>query len=180
MARLNINRKSGFIQRSGVMRRETVWIGSAVVQTSLAAASTAVQVFVFAAAVLALRPFTIVRSRGSIFVTSDQQASTERWQVALGASVVTEQANGIGVTAVPTPATDNDSDAFYILETVFGEFVQASGVGIDAHAGRLHRFDSKAMRKVEDGFDNSIVVETFSTSSGVNIDLQLRQLAKLH
>ncbi len=162
--------------------RETLWVGSAVVQTTLAAASTAVQVFTFAAGILALRPFTIIRTRGGWFIQSDQLAATERHQVALGSAVVTEQANAVGVTAVPTPATDVSSDAFFVYETHLGSFDIATAVGFNAGnaSGIFKEFDSKAMRKVEDGFDLSTVIETFATSSGALVEVSQRMLIKLH
>jgi len=40
--------------------------------------------------------------------------------------------------------------------------------------------DSKAMRKVEDGFDNIATIERGGTSSGVEVTTAGRQLLKLH
>ncbi len=61
MARIFTNRKSGFIQRSGKMRRETAWVGVTQTSTNITTAQTAVLFGGFSAGVLALRPFTIVK-----------------------------------------------------------------------------------------------------------------------
>ena len=91
--------------------------------------------------------------------------------------MVSDQAVAIGVTAVPTPDTDRGSDLWYVFEEIFGEFVFISGVGTQER-GQLHRFDSKAMRKVEDGQDIITVAESPNTSA--KIQVAVRCLIKLH
>ena len=181
MARIFTGRKSGFIQRSGVARRETVWIGSASFSTLLSAPSTAVLQASLNAAALALRPFTVVRTRGFFHLRSDQGAVTEIYEAALGLAVVSDQAVAIGVTAVPTPTTDDDSDLWFVYERGFGELEVNTSVGFsNGPAGGYRSFDSKAMRKVEDGQDVIQVVETSALSSGARLASHLRMLVKLH
>ncbi len=172
-------RKSGNVRRDGRMRRNTEWIEAPVDSTTLASASTAVLTGVLSAGSLLLRPFTIVRTRGMFYARSDQTAALEDWSVALGYAVVSEQATAIGVTAVPTPETDKGSDLWFVYEEIFGTFGFISGVGV--FMGDYSRsFDSKAMRKVEDGQDLSIVVETSAISAGVKVVESARILVKLH
>ncbi len=181
MANIRTARRSGFITRGGVNVRQTLWIGQKVAQANLAAASTAVFFGSFNAAALALRPFTIVRTRGVWHVQSDQAAADERYQLALGFSVITDQASAIGVTAVPTPATDVSSDAFFLYETIQGSYEFGAGVTAEMDSwGITKDFDSKAMRKVEEGFDLAAVAETFDTSAGAKLDVSFRLLVKLH
>ena len=78
MANLRTGRKSGFITRGGVSRRETVWFGDVYTNTAVAAANTAVLLSSLNAAALALRPFTIVRTRGQLSIRTDQTAATEQ------------------------------------------------------------------------------------------------------
>ncbi len=180
MANISVRRKSGFIQRSGGMRRESLWIGGSHVITSLAAASTAVIQTTLGAGLLALRPFTIVRTRGVFLAFSDQLVATENWGVGYGIAVVSEQASAIGVTAVPTPMTDSGSDLWFVYEFIAGRFDFITVAGIEANTGRERIVDSKAMRKVEDGQQVVDVVETSSSSSGVNVATFSRTLIKLH
>ena len=62
------------------------------------------------AAALALRPFTVVRTRANLIIRSDQQAASELFEVAYGETVVSEQASAAGVVSVPTPVTEDASD----------------------------------------------------------------------
>jgi len=170
-------RKSGFVRRNNVMRRETIWLGIDDTTNTLSTASTAALILSFNAAALALRPFTIVRTRLNFFAESDQDAAAERYLVTLGAAVVSDEAVAIGVTAIPTPQTEAGSDLWFLYETIIGRFGGATATG---ETGRSLQVDSKAMRKVEDGQDVVFVIETGSISAGAIASQSGRMLLKLH
>ncbi len=173
-------RKSGFVRRNNVMRRESLWIGGVTTQTVIAAASSAVLLLSLNAAALALRPFTVVRTRGVFYVRSDQVSANENYGCSMGNCVVSDQAVAIGVTAVPTPEAERSSDLWYVYEQILGQFAFTTGTGY-RDVGHLMQFDSKAMRKVEDGQDIIVVLETPSTNdSGASIGYSDRTLIKLH
>jgi len=172
-------RKTGFVRRSNRMVRETHWIGGTWVRSSHGSASTAVILTTLNAAALALRPFTIVRTRGVLAIESDQVATTEDFTAIYGECVVSDQANAIGVTAVPTPDTDNSSELWHVMQALFGKFHDATTVGFSIQEG-FFPFDSRAMRKVEDGQDLIAVAETSAISSGCVISSFSRVLVKLH
>ncbi len=172
-------RKSGFVRRSGVMRRETLWFVGAATRSTLGAGSTATLVTALNAAGLALRPFTIIRTVGHIFHVSDQAATSENRDVAWGCCVVSDQAVAVGVTAVPTPATENGSDLWYLHGTSSGRYEDDTSVGFN-DIGHVQTIESKAARKVEEGQDIITVVETFAISAGCNITTFMRTLIKLH
>ena len=178
MARIFTSRKSGFIQRSGRMRRETQWIASTVINATPAAASTAI-ILTTLGAILALRPFTVVRTIGSLYARSDQTGALEAYSVRYGHCVVSDQAAAIGVTAVPTPDTDVASDLWFVFEEIFGTFGFISGVGA-LQLGEMVKFDSRGMRKVEEGQDMISVIEATSVSAGADTVTGFRQLLKLH
>ncbi len=180
MANIRSSRKSGFIQRSGVRRRESLWVGFAGSDVAMAAASTAVLLTSLNAAALALRPFTVVRTRGVLQIRSDQEAADEVQDVAYGHAVVSDQASAIGITAVPTPVTDDVSDMWFVYQRIMNSFRFASGVGFDGGSGRFLEFDSKAMRKVEDGQDMISASETSAFSGGAVLSNHFRYLLKLH
>ena len=161
-------------------RRETVWANLLPASTTLASASSASLIGVGNAALLALRPFTIVRIRGTMEVHSDQQATTESQQVGLGFSIVTEVASSIGITAVPTPYADMGSDMFMLYEQVYCTQRLISQAGFTEPTGVLHQFSSKAMRKVNGDQDIAIVLENSAISSGSITVVGLRFLIKLH
>ncbi len=173
-------RKSGFVRRHGVMRRETLWTGLVLTQDVTTSANEAVLVSQGSAALLAFRPFTVVRTRGLVGMRSDQVIASENQQLSYGHCVVSDQAVAIGVTAIPTPDTDQISDLWYVYEMLVNRFTFVSGVGVDNQSFTTRYFDSKAMRKVEEGQDLISVVESGGNSSGISITSGFRTLIKLH
>ena len=179
MANIRTARRSGFITRGGRNVRETLWIGVGGTATNLSAASTAAFINSGSAGLLALRPFTMVRTRGYLHCRSDQNAANESFGVSLGYAVVSDQASAIGVTAVPVPDTDIDSDLWFVYQTLLGftQFATAAGfrdygIGVE--------YDSKAMRKMEDGQDLAVVIQTPSIVLGTTVQHIGRVLIKLH
>ena len=164
------------------MVRETLWGDVAEASSALPAANSAVLTNVTGAALLALRPFTVVRIRGIWQVESDQQAANETYSVAFGAAVVSDQAVAIGITAVPTPSIDAGSDLWMLYERIMGGFViNSTGDSIIEPAGVSKEFDSRAMRKVEDGSQLIFVVENGAvTAAGCIVRTFARVLIKLH
>ena len=144
--------------------------------TTLAAVSTASLILTLTAAELALRPFTIIRTRGFWHLRSDQIAANEPFGASLGIAVVSDQAVAIGVTAVPTPETDKESDLWLLMETLYG----TAGSTGENNLGIGGSFDSKGARKVEDGSDVAVVIETPSTSSSAIVHMSGRILIKTH
>ncbi len=178
MARIHTDRKSGFIMRGGVMRRQTLWFAGPHTSNALGAAATAVLTSTLNAAALALRPFTVVRTRGQWLCTSDQSAATEFFSGSLGFSVVSDQATAIGVTALPTPATDQGSDLFFVYESWTGLF-QLVGTDVQSEV-TSKQYDSKAMRKVDDDQTVVITAEAGLIDQGLIVRNSFRMLVKLH
>ena len=160
--------------------RETAWIAILPITNTLAAASTAVLTGGLNAVALALRPFTIVRVRGFLQVSSDQNAASENYSASVGYCVVSDQAFAIGVTAVPTSETDRGSDLFFVHESAAGRIVRGDTTGFQDPVGIQRVFDSKAMRKVNEDSTMAIVIETSFVSSGVLFHESARMLIKLH
>ncbi len=164
--------------RGGKQVRQTMWIGVGASNTTLASANTVAQINILNAAALALRPFTVIRTRGTWVISSDQSATTENFQAALGCCIVSDQASAIGVTAIPTPFTDQGSDLFYVYEMAFGRLSSADATGQLVYSSV--NYDSKAMRKVNDDQDINFVIESSGLSAGVQITHSARILLKLH
>jgi len=161
-----------------VMRRETLWADVVASRTGIAAAGTAVLINVTGAGLLALRPFTVIRTRGEFLVQSDQSAATEFYIGRVAAAVVSDQAVAIGVTALPTPATDAGSDLFFMYEGRIGAF-DLVGTSISSVV-ESRAYDSKAMRKVEDGSQIVFTIEAGLIGNGMEIGHYARILIKLH
>ena len=179
MPRASTSRRSGYVYRGGVMRRETEWFGGGFsVDTLLAASATAVLTASLNAAALALRPFTVVRTHAFLLVRSDQSAATESWIGNYGMCVVSDQAIAAGVGSVPTPATEQSSDLWFLHHTVIG---RSDLIGTEWVAdNRQVEIDSRAMRKVAEGSDIAIVLEAGIGGNGIRTSDTFRMLVKLH
>ena len=182
MTNIRTSNKSGFIVRSGARRREMVWLAGAWGNATLATNSTTL-LTVLTAGALALRPFTIVRTRGILWMSSDQDppGTNENQTLIYGEIVVTEAASAAGIGSIPTLESDSASD-FHVFEPMLGHEEFASAVGFQTNSGVIHRFDSKAMRKVDQGDDLVSVAEVANTpiSEGVVFRDWSRALIKLH
>ncbi len=146
----------------------TLPLGSAVLVSSLSASA------------LALRPFTVVRTRGVIFVSSDQSANTENQALNYGHIVVSDQARSAGIASVPTPVAEDNSD-WYVFETLMAAIRVATAASVFS-IGESRVIDSKAMRKVDVGQDIVSVVESNATgiSEGSLFRVYFCDLIKLH
>ncbi len=159
-----------------VRKRETVWFGSDNSDaTTTTLGATAKQLDqVLTTAELARTPFTIIRTRGYVFIQSDQSASIEDPIFALGMAVVSQQAIDIGVTAVPDPYADLESDLWFMHT---GGMISTKN---DGPGGQVFSFDSKAMRKVEDGENVAVVIRNISSVFGLDFFVMFRMLIKTH
>jgi len=171
-----------FQRRSNLVRaktsRQMVWLAFEVDRQTVAA-NTQILSLVLNAAALALRPFTVVRTRAEILWTSDQQAATEGPFGAVGDIVVSDQASAAGAASVPDPLTDGDGD-WFTYQPLIVKFQFASGVGFHPDAGAHFSIDSKAMRKVGINDDLITVVTNGDSTTGAEFSYVGRTLVKLH
>jgi len=179
MANIRTARRSGLVLRNGRNRRETSWLTGPYASTTLASSGATALTLSLTAAELALRPFTVIRTRGFFHVVSDQVAATENWGLSVGCCVVSDQSVAIGVTAVPTPETDRDSDLWFVFESLYGRLAFSDATGL-RELGGTRTYDSRAMRKVEDGQDLIQVMEVPGGASSAIIQASSRSLIKLH
>ncbi len=180
MANIRTARRSGLVLRGGRNVRESRWLFITGTTATLPSSSTAIIINSLDAGALALTPFTIVRTRGFLHLKSDQTAAAEDQAVNLGYAVVSVQASAIGVTAVPTPTTDQGSDLWFVFQSLMAAV--NAGAGDGQARGQGKDYDSRAMRKVEDGEDIVVVVESevAGLTSGMIVRHTGRLLIKLH
>ena len=158
-------------------RRKSLWIsGPDETQITTVAAGSADLQSTLNAAALALVPFTIVRTVGHILVLSDQTAAPEVFHGAYGMEVVSIQAGAGGTGTIPTPITEQSSDMWVMYQLVSGAFQTSGGT----QEGFIFEFDSRGMRKVEDGETVVTVFENGSGTAGIDYLARLRFLVKLH
>ncbi len=159
-------------------KRTSIWIG-VTVAPAVVPASNAILLATLNAAALALRPFTVVRSRFDLRWASDQAAAAEDPFGSFGAMVVTDTAAALGITAIPDPGSNQDSD-WFIWQGLSVVFSLATAVGIDANGGARYDVDSKSMRKVGADDDIVFVVSNLNAADGGVITINGRMLLKLH
>ena len=148
--------------------------------------ATAAYVTVAAATKVLFVPFTldnpgisetVRRTRGRFHFHSDQGASLEEISGAFGAVIVTDAAAAIGITAIPGPVTDASDDNWYLWESFMGALADNTGGNIASTNVPMQVFDSKAMRKVETGFQIAFVVENASATTGFRFTMSISLLS---
>ncbi len=157
-----------------------MWVGIGIGATTLVGSSTQL-IASYGAAILGLRPFTILRTRGLLSFESDQAAVSERPIASVGYMIVTDTAAALGVTAVPDPSSisgDPSADWFF-WQALCASFTFLSSVGFEGNVQTQYVIDSKAMRKVGPD-DDMVQVTSMDTASGGVLVTQGRQLIQLH
>jgi len=161
------------------VRRATEWLGSvnSTTFTALAAATKTLDQFFADLG----EPATLVRTRGELWVWNDQLAASEIPFGALGMAIVSEQARVAGAAALPGPTTNNDSDLWFLHQYWASRMTFGSAIGFQESSAAAHvSFDSKAMRRIEQGSNIVVMMENSSALHGCQFLLQFRVLIKLH
>ena len=139
------SRRSSF-PRTGGQRRQTSWeVGPS---GSAATSATSNNVFPIAAESL-LDKLTIMRTRGSLLVqytTGDAVSEGHDW--AFGMCIVSQNAAGIGVTAIPDPLIDIGWEGWFVYEMGTVKQTTTTLDLAEVGAGVRIEIDSKAMRKL--------------------------------
>ncbi len=157
--------------------RVPVWFNASWAATTLGGNAKTL-IAVLNAAALALRPFTIIRSRGVIHVESDQIAASEATVGALGMIVVQDEATAAGIASIPGPLTEVDAQ-FFVYEPFVNVLEFGDITGFVEPAGTFWSYDSKAMRKVALTEDLAVTAE-LNVGAGAVITGVGRILVKLH
>ena len=119
---------------------------------------------------------TVRRTRGRIYVGSDQSGAIEQQFFAFGMMVVNDLALAAGAASIPGPGTDASDDGWFVWEPWVMSQSNATGV---AGPEVVLNFDSKAMRRVEEGYGVALMVENLSATFGLRVALGLSLLSSL-
>jgi len=124
---------------------------------------------------------TLIRSRGQGAVHFDSVNSGDTVQVGIGLGIYTDDAFGIGATAMPGPLTDADWDWVYYKTLMFGPAHVAAETPDSILWNFWFEIDSKAMRKMKANQVLAWIVEGVVISGGGNFDIGLscRHLFKM-
>ena len=167
------------------LRRKTSWQEGPFGRATLSVASSTVLATGQAAQEDGL---TIVRIRGELIValTSAVAVADGYDRCAAGICIVSENAAGVGITAIPTPVTDLAWDGWmwHSSFAMMGAGIIAGGAADDAPLGTAFLrlpIDSKSMRKIKNTDVLLAVVETTDLVGGATARFVLnsRVLVKL-
>jgi len=101
---------------------------------------------------------TIRRTRGRIFIRSNDIATNDSLLGVFAAAVVTDRAIGVGAGSLPRPSTDASDDGWF----VWLPLAWHGSIAIAGNGWQGFEFDSKAMRRVEEGYGIAFLVENVS------------------
>ena len=119
---------------------------------------------------------TIRRTRGSFFVHSDQVAAQETQVGAFGMVVVSDLALAAGAASIPGPSTEAADDGWFVWQGFVG---RQQGIMFPMNMDR-YTFDSKAMRRVEEGFGVAVMFENAAVATvGIQVAIELSMLTSL-
>ncbi len=110
---------------------------------------------------------TIRRTRGVFGIESDQNSALEFNLGAMGMVVVSETAIAAGVASIPGPVTDASDDGWFVWEPFTQETQGVTG----GSKSTGYTFDSKAMRRIEEGFAVAVVVENAHATHAFEITM---------
>ncbi len=127
-----------------------------------------------------LLPSTIVRVRGELWVHSDQGAANEAPFGAMAFAIANENARAAGIASLLTPIADEAADGFFVFQYFMGANNGASTGALFGQPWYRFEFDSRAMRKIEDGDSIAVVLENASPLHALEYILKFRILFKVH
>ncbi len=116
---------------------------------------------------------TVRRVLGSIYVQSDQSAASEHQRGAFGLIVANDLAIAAGAASIPGPFTDADDDGWFVWRGFTQDLVVLTGVGFRSNFSIEYPFDSKAMRRIEEGFGVAVMAENADATDGLQMALTL-------
>ena len=163
-------------QVTGAAKRQVTWVGPADQGYISVTGNSKVLIGSLSPTASGIGKPTVVRTRGQVSVKPTTYAADIETVGAFGIAIVSAQAFGIGITAIPGPFIDSDWDGWFVWRSFSFAYEFH-----DATASLLGSFqqevDSKAMRKVSE--NETIVLVAESQSGGFDISFPIRMLLKL-
>ena len=117
---------------------------------------------------------TVRRVRGLLSIVSDQAAAVESQFGVMGFGVFNDTAIAAGVASLPDPVTDVQDDIWFVYVPFLQETDQSAQVGSYAAP---YPFDSKAMRKVPQGYSVGVVLANAHATQSLKFAVNIRLLS---
>ncbi len=172
----------GFAPRRQGPRRMTEWGASADQNTIIGIGPNVILLnqSLSQATLAGVVPATVVRVRGELYTRSDQSAANESAFGAMGFAVVTESARVAGVGSLPSPITDETDDIWFVYQTWLAGNSGPSTGALFGQPWYRQTFESKAMRKLQDGEAIVVMMENADGAGQADFIIKFRLLFKLH
>jgi len=103
---------------------------------------------------------TVRRCRGILTAVTTTTSGTLDLTLAFGLIVVNDLAIAAGAASIPGPFTDASDDGWFVHQIFL-----STGIGSQTGTSNFVEYDSKAMRKVREGFGIAVMVENGGASS---------------
>ncbi len=101
---------------------------------------------------------TVVRTLGRFMWKTDQASAVETQVGAFGLIVVNDIALAAGAASIPGPVTDASDDGWFVWEP-FASSMEGFTTGEPGSNAFLQDYESRAARRVEEGFGMAVMVE---------------------
>ncbi len=111
-------------------------------------------------------------------IASDQTTSIEFQLGAMGMVVVSDLALAAGAASIPGPGTDAADDGWFVW-VPFMAIADGITTGNTKNPQQYFEFDSKAMRRVEEGFGIAVMIENVHPTQGLQAGVALSMLTSL-
>ncbi len=119
---------------------------------------------------------TVIRTRGGIAIGSDQAAAEEQQLGAFGLVIVSDIAIAAGAASIPGPVTDRNDDGWFVWQP----FARIGSDVATQPSTDWYEFDSKAARRLEQGFSIGIMCENAHATHGLVIGSEFSILSKVN
>ena len=118
---------------------------------------------------------TVRRTRGIVSVRSDQTSLPEIQLGAVGFVIVSDLAIAAGAASIPGLVSDASDDGWFVWQP-FGQSLSAAA---SFTTNWQWLFDSKAMRRIEEGFTIAVMAENAHATNGLSVHVSTSLLASL-
>ena len=123
---------------------------------------------------------TIRRTHVELAIGSDQGTNVEDQVGAFGGIVVNDLAVAAGAASIPGPGTDASDDGWFLHQTFAMQgFKGLRSAGASYPDNLRYEIDSKAMRRVEEGFTVAFMIENLSSTFGMEAVVGVSMLTSL-
>ncbi len=119
---------------------------------------------------------TVVRTNFMLHIASDQITAVELQLGAFGMIVVNDLALAAGAASIPGPVTDAGDDGWFVWQPFLTQSEGATS-GEFGTMGITLQGESKAARRVEEGFGVAIMVENSHSTTGLVVVSALSMLS---